>query len=203
MWHPRCLSTGMSISPLNPLSTSYLQTILGTAMNVAGLSPSQSNNVSSSTPHFDTGNLSPFSELLSTLQQLQQSNPSQYQQVMQQIATNLQTAAQTMTSQGNTAAANELTQLSKDFSQASQNNQLPNVQDLAQAIGGHHHHHHHFHASSNSSNNGSSDSSNNSSNSTLNQLLSLFQSSAAQSNALDPASIIENTLASAGITGSN
>lgn len=193
----------MSISPLNPLSTSYLQTILGTAMNVAGLSPSQSNNVSSSTPHFDTGNLSPFSELLSTLQQLQQSNPSQYQQVMQQIATNLQTAAQTMTSQGNTAAANELTQLSKDFSQASQNNQLPNVQDLAQAIGGHHHHHHHFHASSNSSNNGSSDSSNNSSNSTLNQLLSLFQSSAAQSNALDPASIIENTLASAGITGSN
>jgi hypothetical protein len=37
----------------------------------------------------------------------------------------------------------------------------------------------------------------------MNQLLSLFQSSSAQSNALDPAAIIENTLASARITGSN
>jgi hypothetical protein len=192
----------MSISPLNPLSTSYLETILGTAMNIAGLSPGKPGSVSSSTQQFDNGNLSPLSELLSTLQQLQQSNPSQYQQVMQRIAMNLQTGAQTATSQGNTDAANELTQLSKDFSQASQNNQLPNVQDLAQALGGHHHHHH-FHASSSSSNKSTSDSSNNSSNSTLNQLLSLFQSSATQSNTLDPASIIENTLANAGITGSN
>ena len=192
----------MSISPLNLLSTSYLQTILGTAMNVAGLSPNKSSNVSPSTLQFDNGNLSPFSALLSTLKQLQQSNPSQYQQVMQQIATNLQTAAQTATSQGNTTAANELTQLSKEFSQASQNNQLPNVQDLAQAIAGHHHHHH-FHVSSNRSSNDNSDSSNKSGNSTLDQLLSLFQSNAAQSSALDPAAIIENTLANGGITGSN
>jgi len=95
-----------------------------------------------------------------------------------------------------------LTQLSKDFSQASHNNQLPNAQDLAQAIGGHHHHHHHFHGSSGSSNVSNGDSSSNSSSSTMNQLLSLFQSSAAQNNALDPAAIID-TLASAVITGSN
>jgi hypothetical protein len=95
-------------------------TILGTAMNIAGLSSGQSSRMSSSTPQFDSGNLSPFSKLLSTLQQLQQSNPSQYQQIMQQIATNLQSASQTATSQGNTPAANELTQLSKDFSQAFQ-----------------------------------------------------------------------------------
>lgn len=185
----------MSISPLNPLSMSSLQTIIGTALNIVGLSPGQSSGVSPASQHFDNGQLSPFADLLSTLQQLQQSNPSQYQQVTQQIATNLQTAAQTAASQGDTAAANQLTQLSKDFSQASQNNQLPNVQDLARVLGGHHHHHHHLHEPQ-----GSSDAS---SNSTKNQLLSLFQSSAAQSNALDPASIIEDTLASAGITGSN
>jgi len=204
MWRADCLDFGMSISPFNPLSSNLLQSIVGTALNVAGLSPSQPSSVSSSTQQFDGSQLSPFGELLSTLQQLQQSNPTQYQQVTQQIATNLEAAAQTATGQGNTAAASQLTQLSKDFSQASQSDQLPNVQDLAQALGGHHHGHHHFHGSSGSSSNSdnSSDSSSTSA-SSLSQLLSLFQSSSAQSNALDPLSIIDNTLASAGITGSN
>ena len=180
---------------------SSLQTILGTALNIAGLSPSQSSGISSASQQLDSGQLSPFADLLSTLHQLQQSNPSQYQQVTQQIAANLQTAAQTASNQGNTAAANQLTQLSRDFSQASQNNQLPNVQDLARVLGSHHHHHHHLHEPSGGSDTKSNSS--NSSNSTMNQLLSLFQSSAAQNNALDPASIIEDTLASSGITGSN
>ena len=207
-WRPECLDVGMSISPLNPLSSGFLQSIVGTALNAAGLSPSQSGSASSSTQQTDAGQLSPFSQLLSTLQQLQESNPSQYQQVTAQIATNLQTAAQTATSQGNTSAATELTQLSQDFSQASKTDQLPSVQDLAQAIGGHHHGHHHYHGSGGSNNNDNNSDSSDSitGNTTLSQLLSLFQSNAAQSNAsnaLDPLSIIDNTLTSAGITGSN
>jgi hypothetical protein len=96
----------------------------------------------------DSGQLSPFAQLLSTLQQLQQSNPTEYKQVTQQIATNLQNAAQTATSDGNTSAANQLTQLATDFTTASQSGQLPNISDLAQAIGGGGHHHHHGHHAS-------------------------------------------------------
>src|SRR5580704_1938173 len=149
---PNALTPGMStsaLSTLSNLSSSYLQSILGTALNAVGLSPNQSSSASSSAQQPDSGQLSPFTQLLSTLQQLQTSNPTEYQQITQQIATNLQTAAQTATTQGNTAAAAQLTQLSNDFTQASQNGQLPSVSDLAQAIGGHHHHgHHHFHAES-------------------------------------------------------
>jgi hypothetical protein len=54
--------------------------------------------------------LSPFAQILSGLQQLQQSNPSPYQQATQQIATNLQ-KAKTAQSEGDTTAANQLKQL--------------------------------------------------------------------------------------------
>jgi len=199
----------MSTSSLNSLSSTYLQSIVGTALQGAGLSTSQTKSTSPFAQQPDQGRLSPFAQLLNTLQQLQQSNPTEYQQVTQQIATNLQSAAQTASTDGNTTAASQLTQLSKDFSQASQSGQLPSVQDLAQAVAGHHHHggHHHMHAESSDSN---SDSSNgNSSNSgssnastSLSQLLSAFQTNESQSQALNPLSIIENTLTAAGITGS-
>jgi hypothetical protein len=164
----------------------------------------------SSTSVSDNSQLSPFAQLLTTLQQLQQTNPTEYQQVTQQIATNLQGAAQTATSQGNTTAASQLTQLSTDFSNASQNNQLPNIQDLASAIGGGHHHHgHHAHAASDadSSSSSSSTSTTSSTNSTtsdqtLSQLLSAFQNNSTQSDSLNPMSIIMNTLSNAGITTS-
>jgi hypothetical protein len=178
-------------------------------MNAVGLSPGQISGASSSAQQFDSGQLSPVTQLLSTLQQLQESNPTEYQQVTQQISSNLAAAAQTATSQGNTSAATELTQLSTDFSQASQNNQLPSIQDLANAIGGGHHHHghHHFQASSGSSTStsattdSSTSSSSSANNSPVNQILSLFQSGAAQNDALNPLSIIDNTLTSAGIIG--
>jgi hypothetical protein len=156
---------------------------------------------------------------MSTLQQLQQSNPAEYKTVTAQIATNLQNAAQTATSEGNTTAASQLNQLATDFTNASQSGQLPNVQDLAQAVGGgHHHHQHHAHAaSSNSDANSSANTSSSSSASgsasgaasstnasqMLSQLLAAFQANEAQTNALDPMSIINNTLSQAGITGSN
>jgi len=186
----------MSTSFINNLSSSYLQSILGTALQSTGATASQTNSLTSllSAQQSDSGQLSPFVQIMNTLQQLQQSNPSQYQQVTQQIATNLQSAAKTAQSDGNTTEANQLNQLANDFTSASQNGQLPNVQDLAKALGGHHHHgggHHHAASSDSTSDSSSS------------QLLSAFQTNETQNAALNPLSIIENTLTSAGLTGSN
>jgi hypothetical protein len=162
----------MSASSINNLSsTSYLQSILSSALQNTG-----SSVPASGTTEADSSQVSPLAQLLSELQQLQQSDPSEYQQVTQQIATNLQAAAQTATSAGNTTAASQLTQLATDFSNASTSGQLPNIQDLAQAVsggGGHHHHH--------GGDGGESSS----------------------SASLNPFTIISDTLASAGITSSS
>jgi hypothetical protein len=86
------------------------------------------------------GQLSPFAKLLSTLQQLlPQSDLTKYVQVIQPIATNLQTPPK-LPSQSFTTAANQLNQLDSAFTNASKDGQRPNIQDLAQAVGGHHHH---------------------------------------------------------------
>jgi hypothetical protein len=204
----------MSISSINNFSNNNLASELSSALQGTGLTITTSgNNVGSVGQGSDSSQLSPFAQLLSTLQQLQQSNPTQYATVMQQISTNLQTAAQTATKDGNTSAASELTQLSTDFANASKTGQLPNIQDLAQALGGGGHHHHHFHAdsSSTSSSSASGSSSSNSTSGTdntgsstsqaLEQLLSAFQASNnSQNSALNPMAIIMNALSSAGIT---
>jgi hypothetical protein len=213
----------MSTNSINSLSSSYLQSIVSSALQSAGLTTNTNNNslsgISASAvgQGSDSSGLSPFAQVLSTLQQLQQSNPAEYQQVTRQISTNLQTAAQTATSDGNTTAASQLSQLATDFSNASTSGQLPNVQDLAQAmggqgVGGHHHHHHHSEAASADSGSGSSSStstgasstsastaSSSSSTSQLEQLLAVFQSSGTQNDSLNPMSIILNTLSNAGI----
>jgi hypothetical protein len=191
---------GMSLGPISSLTSGYLQSILGAALQTVGLSRNSNTATTTQTSAIqqsDGSQLSPFAQVLSTLQQLQQSNPAQYQQVTQQIATNLQNAAQKAQSEGNTTAANQLSQLAKDFTTASQNGQLPNVKDLAQAAGGHHHHHHHIHvaaADGTSSTTGDSG---------LSRQLAAFQTNATQNQSLNPFSIIENTLANAGITGSS
>jgi hypothetical protein len=137
---------------------------------------------------------------MSAFQHLQQSDPTNYQQATQQIATNLQSVAQTAQTSGNSTAANQLNQLAADFTSASESGQLPNVQDVAQAIGSHHRHHHHAHRASADSN-GNSSSSNASQ--ALSHLLSSFQANSAQSDLLNPMSIITSTLSGAGISGSN
>src|ERR1035438_1122289 len=71
---------GMSTSSINPLNNSYLQSILSSALQSAGVS-SNSTSSTSSSQTTDSGQLSPFAQMLSTLQQLQQSNPTEYQQV--------------------------------------------------------------------------------------------------------------------------
>jgi hypothetical protein len=138
------------ISSLTNLSSSYLQSILSSALqSTSSTGKSQSSTGASPVAaQPENGQLSPFAQLMSTLQQLQQSNSSEYRQVAQQIGTNLKSAAQTATADGNATQATQLNQLATDFTNASQSGQLPNMQDLAQAIGGGHHHHH-FHAASN------------------------------------------------------
>lgn len=195
----------VSMGSITNLSSTYLQSILGTALQAMGLTnttgSSQSTaSLASAALQPDNSQLSPLADIMSTLQQLQQSNPSQYQQITQQISANLLTAAQTAQTDGNTTAATQLNQLSTDFSSASKSGQLPNILDLAQAIGGGHHHHHFYAGSSGSDNNPTSSSSNASQ--TLSQFLSAMQSNGMQSDALDPMAIILNTLSTAGISGS-
>src|SRR5271170_1504367 len=146
----------MSAINTNPLSSAYVESLLSGALQNNGINaataPASNAAAASIGTQQDSGQLSPLAQLLSTLQQLQQSNPTQYAQVTQQIATNLQAAAQTATADGNTSAANQLTTLATDFTNASTSGQLPDIKDLAQAIGGGggHHHHHHFHTESSS-----------------------------------------------------
>lgn len=199
----------MNINPLSGTNSTYLQSLLSASLSSANSTSGtigSTSGVSLGNPQ-DSNQLSPFAQLLSTLQQLQQSNPTEYQQVTQQIATNLQSAAKTATADGNTAAATQLNQLATDFTNASQNGQLPNVQDLSQAVsGGHHHHGHHGGASSLDSASGSSSSTGSSSNSAglITQFLNNSGAgSSSQNNALNPMAIIVNTLSNAGLTANS
>jgi hypothetical protein len=194
---------------INNLSSNYLQSILNNAVQNSGLNSNSASAVGASPAALPTDNqqLSPFAQLVSQLQQLQQSDPTKYQQVTQQIATNLQSAAQTAQADGNTKASSQLNQLSTDFSNASTSGQLPNLQDLAQATTGHHHHgggHHHAHAAKSDPDSSSTDPTNISSLSqTLGQLLSGLQTDGTANSSLDPMAIILNTLSSAGLSSSS
>ena len=210
------------VSPVNPLSSSYLQSILTSALQGVGSTTGQTNNsltgtdaLSSVAQKPDSSRLSNFAQMLNTLQQLQQSDPAKYQQVTSQIAANLQTAANTATSNGNTSQAAQLNQLATDFTNASQSNALPSIQDLAKALGGGHgHHHHHMRSSSSDSDSASTTASGTStaassasaSSTAVDDLSKLIASyllnstSSTQNTALDPMAIINNTLTTAGIS---
>lgn len=193
---------------VNNISSGYIQSALASAIQGTGLNNSTSTSTStigatSSTLSPDRSKLSPLAQMMSQLQQLQQSDPAKYQQVTGQIATNLETASQTATANGNTTAAAQLDQLSKDFSSASKTGQLPNIQDLAQAVQGHRHghgHHHHVDSDSDNSSSGSTTSSTTANqNDPVSQLLAAFQSGSSSSDSMDPMAIIMNTLSQAGL----
>ncbi len=190
----------MNLSSINNYFTNHTAAVLSKGLPTNSAS-NNANGVSGASS--GSGQLSPFAQLLSTLQQLEQSNPTQYQQVTQQIATKLQSAAATDTKNGNSAQAAQLTTLSKDFTTASQNGQLPNAQDLASALGGAGHHHFHGHAAAGDSASSSSAGSTTSpgSNAALQQLLASFGSGNSQASSTNPMSIIMSTLSSAGING--
>jgi hypothetical protein len=200
----------MSLNAVSSLTDPYLQSLVSSAVN-NGLSTNAATSASGVTlPQDNAPHISPFAQILSTLQNLQQTDPSKYQQVTAQIATNLQNAATTATANGDTAQAAQLNQLATDFTNASQNNTMPNISDLAKAMSGAHghHHHHHAHAPASSSDsdavtNGSSAANSSSTSATdLSKLISAFFTNSASSaqNSLDPLSIVNNTLAQAGIS---
>ena len=72
--------------------------------------------------------------MLAELQQLETFNPGKYSKVSQLISANLSTAATSAQKQGHSALAANLSTLSKDFSDASQTGQLPNVSDLERVM---------------------------------------------------------------------
>ena len=189
------------MGPINNLTSNYSQLILDPLyQNPGGASDATSktgNDPSGIVTRSDTSQLSSFAQSVGTLQQLQESDPPKYQQVTQQIATNLQSAAQAAPSSGNSTAASQLKQLVTDFLTASKTGQLPNFQDLAQAVAGHHHHHHHAAPAASDSSSTDSTSGGGGANQTVNQLLS------PPSEALNPLAIIQKTLSSAGFPGSN
>ncbi len=195
------------MSTINSLTSNFLLSAINTAFQSAGLTANAAGGqstagVASAAQQSDSGQLSQFAQISSALQQLQQSNPSQYQQVTEQIATNLQSAAQTAQAGGNTTAANQLNQLSADFTSASQNGQLPNLQDLAQALSGHHGHHH-SHANASASGDNDNDSAASTASPALSQFLASLQGSGTQNNSFNPAAIIFDTLSNAGINPLN
>jgi hypothetical protein len=163
----------MSIGPLIHLASGYVQSLFSNPASGSSLTTQGS------------GQGSPFAQILSNLQQLQQSNPIQYSTVTQQISSNLQTAAQAATANGNTGAANQLTKLSTDFSNAATSSQLPSVQDLAQLIGGGQHHRQQGSGSSSTTN--------------LNEFLQSLNSPQNGNSSISALGIIDNTLSSAGL----
>src|ERR1700728_1897137 len=96
---------------INTISNTYTQSLLNDLQQTASTTntaTSGANSLAASSVGLSSDNsqLSPLAQVLSTLQQLQQSDPTEYQQLTGQISTNLKDAAQTATYKGNTSAAN-------------------------------------------------------------------------------------------------
>ena len=118
-------------------------------------------------------------------------------------------AAQTATSEGNTTAAAPTHPARQRLQHRL--DERPTPQRTGFGAGGRrgHHHHHHAHAVSNDSDASSSANASTAGSASsagasqmLSQLLAVFQANESQTDALDPMSIINNTLTQAGITGS-
>jgi hypothetical protein len=106
-----------------------------------------SSTVSSSTGTSSTGadgsSISPQGDLMSKLQQLQQTDPAEFKAVTQQISAQLKTDAGNATG----PQADFLNKLSANFAAASSSGTMASLQPQHGAqsgsSGGHHHHHHH------------------------------------------------------------
>ncbi len=211
----------MFLNPLSNIANPYIQSLTNAAMSVlnsfGGAASAAKSSGTTTLPQDSSPQLSPFAQLMSTLQQLQQSNPAQYANVTQQIAANLQSASQTALANGNTAQAQQLNTLSTDFKSASTSDQLPNISDLAEAMGGNHHHHHPYSSSGSSSSSASHTATTSTGSAasqspqatvssimqSLSQLFGDFANTASQSQSqgqsLNPMNIIMNTLQNDGI----
>jgi hypothetical protein len=100
-----------------------------------------SSSVSSAAQQTDASGLSPTASFLTELQQLQLQSPTQFNQIINSISSNLTQAGQTASSSGNTTHAAQLKSLATEFQNAANGGQIPTAQDLQKAgLSGHHHH---------------------------------------------------------------
>jgi len=117
----------MNVSSISDLARQHMLSILG--YSSTGQTSTGNLSIGSSAGSTST-TVSPFAQMLTELQQMEQANPSQYAQVSQQISTNLAAASSSALTRGNTKLATSLSTLSKDFASASQSGQLPSITDL-------------------------------------------------------------------------
>jgi hypothetical protein len=129
-----------AISSVTSLSNPYnLQALLGTS--ASGASAASNGSSSAAGTGGVTASLSGPGQLLSALQQLQTQDPSQFSQVVGQIATQVQAAAQ---QQGQSGAGQFLTSL------AGKLQNVATTGDLSQLESHHGHHGHHAQGTYNS-----------------------------------------------------
>lgn len=166
------------------LTQLLLQSLSSTQNSTPGVASLFGNGASGSNQSASSLTVSPMSTMMSQLQQLQTSNPAQFQQLASTIANQLTTAAQ---QQGNTQAGQFLSQLASSFqsvanggslsnllpSQASASQTASGLQGAIQKAYGHHHHHH---GQSGSTSSGQTDSSTSSTSTTGNSVQSVMQS---------------------------
>ena len=90
----------------------------------------------------DSPNISPAASFLSSLQKMQQQNPIAFQKITSQVAAQLQSAAKSAATLGNSTQAGQLSRLATEFQNCSTTGQIPSAQALQQAglgaQGGHH-----------------------------------------------------------------
>jgi len=192
----------MSTTAIDAISATTLEQALAAIEDAAATSTANGRTPTagaSPAGQSDSIQISPLGQLISTLQQLQMTDPAKYAQVTQQIATNLQAAAQTAQTQGNSSEAKQLTALAADFNSASKGGKVSTlVQDLTPAAGlGHHRH-----GSGVASTAGSGTDSTSTADTASNQLLSLLETNETQTtesaNSIAAATIL-NTLNASGI----
>ena len=126
---------------MNTITNSYatqFASMYQSAGNTLGVQGNSGSGQSSAT-------ISGPGQLLSDLEQLQAQNPAEFKQVVTQIASQLQAAAQ---QQGQTPQGQFLSKLASEFQNVANGGSLSQLQDggsLSQLQSAHHGHHHHHH----------------------------------------------------------
>jgi hypothetical protein len=125
----------MNVNSVTSLLPSYLLPFNSTANTT-----NNANSAYSVQQPADVLGLSPVAQFLNQLQQLQTHSPQQFQALISQLTGQLQQAAGTASKNGNTAQANQLTELANSFQSAAAGGALPTAQQLQHAgvIGQHH-----------------------------------------------------------------
>ncbi len=120
------------MSLISGLGSTVVHSVLGISPPLSAARTPRPTNLAANP--VDRGRVSPFGELVGSLQQLQQTNLLRFQKVAQQVAGDLNKSASSAQAAGNAAAAVQLGQLASDFTSAAISGQMPNLQDLATAF---------------------------------------------------------------------